>query len=480
MRAGATFTLGEVKIRPGFYERSVSSGEGALPAIRQGRVGAVIRGTWGPLAAASVLATLQEVDDYYGTGGTSDLAREAMRGGAREVVAVRAGSVAASATRNLADTQGVPVNVVTITAKYPGTRGNGFTLTLRDALSNSAQRELLVMEGTTLLQQIRFEKGGANEADDLVAAVADSDSPWITATRTGAGGDGATLAAVNGVAMAGGTDPAVDATAYGAALTVLEAEDWNVLAVDTEDPTFHATVQAYVDRINSEGMRVMAVVGEPTSVAFATRKTDARAFNDPYMVYVGNGGYDAAGQAREGYLSAARVAGIIAGSDYTASLTNVVVPGWTSIVGPLTNSQIEDAILSGMVVLSYNAAGQVRIEYGITTLVTPGNNQDASLKKIRQVREHQEIEQRIALAVEPLIGRVNNDATGRAAVVSVMQGVLNQAASEGALIQGARAEEDPANPPVGDQAWFRVLAASTDAAEKIYTTFNWGLTAAAA
>lgn len=474
-RAGSTFLLGEVKIRPGTYVRSVKEGEGPLPIVRQGIVGAVIRSTWGPLGEAVELSGLQDVDDTVGVGGTTELVRQALRGGARRVMAVRAGAAANRATRVLADTQGVPVNVVTIEALHPGTRANGFTLTLRDALSNTSQRELLVQEAGVLLQTVRFAKGGANEADALVAAVAASDSPWITATRTGAGGDGAVLAAVANAAMAGGTDPAVDGAAYTSALTVLETQDWNVLAVDTEEAAIQDTVSAYLDRVVSEGLRVIGVLGEATSVALATRLTNAKAFNSPYVVYVANGFRTAAG-AREGYQAAARLAGMIAGSDYTASLTNVVVDGATEVVGALTNSQVEDAILSGAVVFTLNGAGQVRVEYGITTLVTPGADQDDGWKKIRRVRERHELITRISLAVDPMRGQVDNDPRGRAAVVSAMQGVLDRMVREGALLAGARAIEDPSNPPQGDQAWFAIAADDVDAIEKIYATFTWRFT----
>jgi len=95
---------------------------------------------------------------------------EAFKGGCSKLEVVRAGTGGESATIVLTDTATTPADVVNITAKYPGTRGNNFTVTIRDSLTNASLRELLLYEGATLLLTVPFAKGTAGP-DALVSAL---------------------------------------------------------------------------------------------------------------------------------------------------------------------------------------------------------------------------------------------------------------------------------------------------------------------
>jgi len=467
--AGSVFQVGEQKIRPGVYVRVTSIGEPPEAIVPQGIVAALFRASWGPLGEVVYLENADAVVATFGTGGTLDTALEAFRGGCRRVVGYRLGSGGAKAAVNLQDTAATPVDVVTITAKYEGVRGNNFTVTVRDSLTDTTKKELLLYEGATLLQTITFAKG-ANEPQDLVDAVNASNSPYITATKV-ADGSGE-VATVTQQALTGGQDPTVDGASYSAGLSAIEAIDWNVLAVDSEDPATHATVQTYIDRVRNEGKRVIAVVGEPTSVELATRLANAAAFNDPAIVYVANGFKGSDGATREGYKAAARVAGMIAAASITESLTHAVVKGATELVGALTNAEVEQAIQSGALVFTMSAQKQVQIEYGINTFVTPTADMDAGWKKIRRVRTRDNLMDRIAAIWDPLVGKINNSPDGRATLIAAAQGVINKMIAEGALLDGM-IYEDPNNPPAGDSAWFVVAVDDLDSAEKLYITFGF-------
>ncbi len=466
--AGSTFLRGEQKIRPAVYVRVTAAGEPPATAVPRGIVAALFRASWGPAGEAVHLESADAVKDTYGSGGTVEVAEEAFYGGCRRVLAYRLGSDGAAATLTVQDTDAVPVDVVQLDAKYPGTRGNDLKVTLRTSLSDENKKELVVYEGTTLRETLTFD-AGAGEVDNLVAAV-NAGSDWLVATKI-ADGNG-TLEDVAQEALAGGTDPTVTATDYDSALSAIEALDWNVLAVDSEDVAVHAAVQTYVDRVRGEGKRVLVVLGEPTSVDLATRLADAAAFNDPAVIYVANGFEGSDGITREGYRAAARVAGMVAGAEVTDSLTHAVVSGATELVGALTNAQVEQAITSGALVFTRNANKQVQIEYGINTLVTPSADQDAGWKKIRRVRTRDDLMDRIVAVTDPLIGKVNNSPDGRATLIAAMQGVVNSMVREGALL-GGTVTEDPSNPPAGDSAWFLVQVDDLDSTEKVYLTFGF-------
>ncbi|WP_027717299.1 phage tail sheath subtilisin-like domain-containing protein [Desulfovirgula thermocuniculi] len=467
--AGITFQVGEQKIRPGVYVRVTNIGEPPEAIIPQGIVAALFRASWGPLGQVTYLENADAVTATFGSSGTIDAALEAFRGGCRRVVGYRLGSGGAKAAITLKDTAATPADVVTITAKYEGVRGNNFKVTVRDSLTDTTKRELLLYEGVTLLQVITFAKG-TGEPQALVDAVNASNSPYITATKL-ADGNGV-LATVTQQALTGGQDPTVDGASYSAGLSAIEAIDWNVLAVDSEDPATHVAVQTYIDRVRNEGKRVIAVVGEPTSVQLATRLANARVFNDPAIVYVANGFKGADGIIREGYKAAARVAGMIAAANITESLTHAVVKGATGLVGALTNAEIEQAIQSGALVFTLSAQKQVQIEYGINTFISPTATMDAGWRKIRRVRTRDNLMDRIAATWEPLVGKINNSPEGRATLIAVAQGVINKMIAEGALLSGT-IYEDPNNPPAGDSAWFVVAVDDLDSAEKVYITFGF-------
>jgi len=413
------------------------------------------------------LENADAVTSIFGSEGTTDAAIEAFRGGCRRVVAYRLGSDGQKATVNLRNSE--RANVVTITAKHEGVRGNNFAVTVKDSLTDATKRELLLYEGTTLRQTIPFAKG-SGEPQALVDAIAASNSPYITAVKQ-ADGSGE-LEAVTQQPLTGGQDPNVNGGSYSAGLSAIEAIDWNVLAVDTKDTATHAVVQTYIDRVRNEGKRVLAVVGEPTSENLVNRLAHARAFNDPAIIYVANGFKGADGVTREGYKAAARVAGMTAAAQITESLTHYVVRGATELVGALTNAEIEQAIQSGALIFTMSAQKQVHIEYGINTFVTVTADMDAGWKKIRRVRTRDNLMDRIAATWDPLIGKINNSPDGRATLIAAAQGIINRMIAEGALLQGS-IFEDPNNPPAGDSAWFVVQVDDLDSAEKVYINFQF-------
>lgn len=465
-----TFQPGETKVRPGVYFRIENVG-GTEPGVTpSGIVAALVKASWGPPGTVRVIeGGLTELESVYGAN-VSRAAKEAIRGGAARLLTVRLGSDGQHASTVLTDTSETAVDVVRLQLRYPG--DVPFSVTVRDSLADDTKRELILYRGTTKVQTVLFDKG-TNEPQALVDALADS--PWVIATKL-ADGDGQ-IADVTQQAFSGGQDPQPTAEDVTSALALLERESWNVLIVDSEDPAIHASIQAFIDRLREEGKRVMGVVGESTSVPLDTRLTNAASFNDPAIVYVVNGFQTSAGEVVEGAAAAGRVAGMVASAPITASLTHAVVQGAVSVVGALTSAEIERCIQAGALCFTTNAAGQVQIEYGITTFVTPTADLDAGWKKIRRVRTRDALIERILAAWDPLTGKVANSPDGRATLVAVANGVIAQMVAEGALLDG-RVEEDPARPPAGDSAWFRAVIQDLDSAEKLYLVFGFQFSAA--
>lgn len=464
-----TFTIGETKIRPGEYHRVENGGGVSIVGATNGIVAGVIQANWGPLNEVVEFLPSTNIKQVYGsgTGMTQAMIFPMFLDGAVRGYFVRCGSGGTSGNITLKDSATEAANAVTISAKYVGSRA--FTVTIRDSITNTSKRECIIYDGTSEFEKITFAKGSGEPAA-LVAAFANSKN--FTATKV-ADGNG-TLAAVTQSAFTAGTDPTVNTEAYSTALEALEPYTFNVICVDSETSAVHAVVEAFVNRTYAAGKYPMAVLSESKSVSntVAVRMQHGAAFNNAKIIYVLNSGTDADGNAITGYMNAARIGGIIATVPSNQSVTHYVVSGYSDLAETLTNTQIEAALQSGCLVLSKNSTGQVWIEQGINTLVTPSADEDAGWKKIRRVKARFEIMQRIGDTVENLVGKVNNDNNGRAAVIAAGQNIINTMIAENKIISGTMTE-DETNPAQGDSAWFVIAVDDLDSIEKLYITYRF-------
>jgi len=463
-----TFIVGETKIRPGVYQRRYKEGAGASAGARNGIGLGLIRANWGPINSVVDFTPDTNVAKIFGSGMTQDLITEMFTGGITKGHFVRVGTGGSAPTITLKDTANTPANAVKITGAYVGDRA--FTVSIRDSLTG-AGRECIFYEGTTEYAKVSFAADGA-EADGLVKAINDNLDDFI-ATKLSAGNG--VLATITQSAMTAGTNPTVATAQYSAGLDALYTVFGNVLCVDTDDTAVHALVQAWIDKVYGNGGFCTACLSEPKSVATATRMTNAAAFNDEKVQYVLNSAKSAAGVVYEGWRNAARIGGMIAACPSNISLTHAVVSGYAVLNETLAPSQIETALQRGCIVLTTNTAGQVWIEQGINTLITPNGNMDEGWKKIRRVKTRFELMQRVGDTVDALVGKINNDPDGRATIIAAIKGVIGRMVGEKKLLQGD-AYEDEANPAQGDSAWFIIEVDDIDSIEKIYLAYRYRYT----
>lgn len=460
------FSIGERKIRPGVYKRVVNAGSLEVAGARAGIGLAVGQSDWGELNVPTLISAGQDIEAVFGTGNLAKVISEMIAGGVQEIVAVRAGSGGSAATLVLKDTASTPVSVITLTAKCPG--AVALAATIRDAVDEADTREFILYNGTKRIESVRFAAGLA-EVDGLVAALAGS--AYVTAAKDAAGSG--TLADISQATFTAGTNPTADTAAYSAALAAAEAEEWDVICVDTVDPAVHAVVSAFCDRVYTAGLYPMAVIAEAASTALATRISHAIAYNSDKIVFLLNGWKDAAGETHDGYLAAARIGGMIAAAPANVSMTHRVVSGAVSLSEALTVAQINQALKSGCLVLTMSRSRQIWIEQGINTLVTLTADQDAGWKKIRRLRTRYELMRRIEETVEPLIGITTNDENGRATIISAAQRVIDAMYGEGKLREGGEIAESAEYKAEGDSAWFDIAVDDLDSLEHIYLTFRF-------
>ena len=80
---------------------------------------------------------------------------------------------------------------------------------------------------------------------------------------------------------------------------------------------------------------------------------------------------------------------------------------------------------------------------------------------------------RIDRAVAPLVGKVNCDADGVAAVIQAGMGVITSMIAERKLMAGATMTLDADNPYTADSAWFVIQADDIDTIEKLYLHYQF-------
>lgn len=459
--AGVFFTAGERKKRAGVYQRY----ENVTPVFEgasDGVVAVVISSTWGALNEVVNIENSIQAAELFGTSGNAYIIDEAFAGGASLVRAVRVGTGGTNATAELKDEN--TTSAIKISAKYAGTRQ--FSFAIRAVVDDSTKQEFVLYEGSKVLEKFKFNKAqGVVELMDKSKA-----SKYLNFERLGT--ESTVLAACGETPMTAGTNPTVETAAYSEALIKLEPYTYNALCVDSNDVAVHALVAAYMARVYQDGKTGVAFVGEPVSVDYDERMRHAAAFNDYKVGYVGGGWYDG-DVLIDGYRAAARIAGMHAYLPSNQSLTHKAIANADRPAEMLTNSQYESSIDNGMITFSQAPSGAVWIESGINTLVKPAGEDDEGWKKLKRTKVRFEVMDRVNNVIAPLIGTINNDPDGRAAVIQNAQGVLNAMVAEKKLMPGASVAEDTANAPVGDSAWFIIHADDIDSLEKIYFTYRF-------
>ena len=444
-----TYSVGETKTRPGVYHRRYSVGGGELAGALNGVGMGIIRANWGPLNKAVAFDPSTNVNAVFGSGNTEDLITEMFSGGISSGYFVRCGTGGTAPTITLKDD--AKADVVTITGAYVGDRA--FTVSIRDSLTGD-DRECIIYEGTTEFLKVTFA-ADKKEPAGLAAAINAATKDFIAkATAAGSG----VMATVTQSAMTKGTQPTTNAASYSASLDAFDAVRGNVICVDTDDAAVHALVQAYITRTFTGGGYLMGCVAENKGVEFDTRTTHAAAFNDEKMHYCVNGALNATG--------------MIASVASNVALTHTVVKGFVDLDEGLTNSQIEKALKRGCIVLTKNASGQVQIEQGINTLVSPDGDMDAGWKKIRRTKERFELMQSIDDSLDPIVGKLDNDSDGRATVIAMGKAIIAAMVGEKKLTSGDM-YEDENNPPQGDSAWFILDIVDKDSLEHVYLAYKF-------
>lgn len=464
---------GEVKKRPGVYQRYENTDVGATASARDGYCAIPVKASWGPLGKVVQNTSKLDLKKNYGDGEysasfTVPAASEMFDGGASRVYTYRMGTGGKAASKEF--TTGL-----TATALYPGDAD--ISVATQVKLADSSKKQFLVYFGNALVETFDFDADTTSEGQNLIDAVT-GESKYVVVSVTPEGSAPTTVpaVAVASGALTGGTDPSVQNGDYSAAFEAFESFYYNTIALDVDDDesvTKSLLLQSYMNRAYELGKQCIGVVGEKTTVDFEDRLAHARAFDDNTIVYLG-GGYMAGSENEDGVMAICHTAGVIASTPSSQSIVHKVINGATELCETLSNSQYEAAIDSGMLMLSVSPEGAIRYDSGINTLITlDPETQDAGWKKIKRTKVRFELSDRLDRSLDPKSGNISNTSDGIADIIQTGQRVVDTMVNEGKLFSGASFVEDPDRPAEADSAWFIIDAVDVDTLEKIYLLYRF-------
>jgi hypothetical protein len=483
--SGGTWTQADAQntaTRPGIYINFIGQAQAAVQVGAQGIVAVPGTADWGLVNGVTAVTSEAQIPALLGSGQSLPLlVAPALRGGASTVLAYRmavSGAAAkASLTLNAGDASGA---ALLVTSKYEGVRANGFTVKVSTNAADASQKDLTVLEAGTVLEVFTGADNATianriNGTDITVNA-----SRYLTATVQGAtgrslGNNG------SGAPMTGGNSgESVTATEYTQAMTALETQQFNLFVTgDTTNTAIQASVRAWVERLRAEGTRIMATMGGQnvagfSSAAVATEFANARSAatgstigNSTGVVYVFPGIVDElSGASLSGAQSAARAAGMIARAGFAESVTKADSSA-ADVTARLVNSDIKLGLQSGLFLWTVDG-GRVVAEQGINSLTTFTQTQGRNFRKIRTIRTIDAVASTIATAAsQNLIGKVNNDAQGRAYAIGLITTSLDIFQQAGAIEPGytARANSIQGDP---DEFYVTIEIAPIDSLEKVF------------
>ncbi len=277
---------------------------------------------------------------------------------------------------------GVKASNAYATAKYAGTRGNDIKTIIQKNVDDETKFDV-----KTVLDTIIVDEQTVSKASELV------DNDYVSYKTS------ATLAVTAGTAMTGGTNSEVNGTAYQKYLDKIESYTFNIMGVATTETTIKNLIVAFTKRMRDEvGAKFQAVLHDIAAdyEGVINVINDVKAddnFDKSSVIYF--------------------MAGIEANCAINKTCLNKIYTGEFEVNTDYTQSQLEDAIQAGKLVL-HNVNNEVRILEDVNSLVTTSETKGDIFKNNQTIRVADQIANDIAVLFNTkYLGNVPNNESGR-------------------------------------------------------------------
>mgnify|MGYP006068661603 FL=1 len=381
MATGGTF-LNYNKVLPGAYINFVSKARALGTIADRGVMAMSLKNNWGEenkivsITAEDFQKNSLSIFGYEYTNQNLKPIREVFKN-AKEIKYFRLGT---------GEKARAIIGNLTINAKYSGTRGNNIKIKI---VSNIDDKKFTVY---TYIDEVIVDEVIVSNVDEL------NENDFVIFSGTGE------LAENAGTNLADGTDSEVTNLEYSKFLSLIEAENFNVLIYDGEDEQTKGLFESFTKRLrDDEGVKICTVL-------YNYKKADFEGIisvkNDKNLVYW--------------------VGGALAGAEVNQSLTNKIYDGEYEFNAKFSNNQLKEAIESGEFVFYYDA-GDIRVLKDINTFISFSTERNSDFSNNQIIRVLDSTANDIArIFNDYYLGKVQNDALGRDIFKSELINYFNQ------------------------------------------------------
>lgn len=379
--AGGIFMPGEKKVRPGMYMRFISEQQRATGLSPKGTVIMPLDLDYG-ISKEFIEITIDDMDGqfaklgYHITDSKMLEIREIFKSAIKVIVY----------NPNSGEKATVTSEPLTVTAKYPGERGNKFKVVVKDSL---------VSDKTV---QIFLDEEKVFEADSVINIQDLPENEWVDFTGTGALVDNA------GTNLAGGTTTKAETQDIQDFLDDAEIQEFNTMYFPIED-------SAQIALFDNKIKYFIEIVGK---YVFGVRPKANTIADYQFITTVSNGVVLSDGTKLTATQASAWVAGKSAAAQPYEALTYANYPQAIDVNPRLKHNEIIEALKNGEFIFTFQD-GKVVVEQDINSLTTITKDLDESYRKNRVMRVYAEVEKLSAKILEP--NKYDNNADGIASVV---------------------------------------------------------------
>lgn len=266
-------------------------------------------------------------------------------------------------------------------AKYGGVCGNDIKIKVTENIDDSSLFDVVTYYNSVKRDSQKVASAAELEDNDFVC--------WNS---------GATLSSGVVLSMSGGADATVTGEDYQKFLDKVEAVNFNVLAVATEDSDVNALVAAFTQRMREDrGVKFQSVLYKTEADYMGVINVDTPAldtvFGNSALVWF--------------------VAGAAAGCNINKSLTNKLYDGCFSVNSKYTQTELEEGINSGKFIF-HAVDGEYRVLADINSMVNVTSEIGDAFRENQTVRIVDQIAYDDAILFkEKYLGIVPNDEAGR-------------------------------------------------------------------
>lgn len=467
--SSGTWKPGESKERTGLYNWFVSLAASRIDATKKGVVGIPIKADWGPCNQLTICEDDSAIISVFGTGGTVYLARRAAKGGKQykpyRVILYRMAT--AEAEQAVATVEGS----FKLIAKYKGSRGNQFRAAITENIQDEQLVNLAIYERSSMISKYTAKKTDVNA---LVATINSDAESLVTAVKTG----DKELAVTASISFSGGNSGSgVKVEDYIRALAAFETAYLNTISMDGVcDESLLTTVKNWQSRVWNAGKMIQLIIGgtheDDKDPAVGNARSKAC---DNYGIINGIvGGIDAAGNMYCSAEMAPQIAGAIAALPLNKAITYKELEDIVNVTAELSDTEIREATTAGSFVLFKDTDPEtfevtVKVERGINTFTSFTAEAGEKLRKIKAISTMAAIDYDIGrYAMKNVLGELDNDGDGRAALLSGISQYLETLADQHVISPDILVGLSESLVSEGDTVYMETQALTIDKIEQIF------------